>query len=80
MINKIHKIMQNMIEFSKKKTNHPGFIKSVQELLSNELDFPESLFIFSVGDYFLKSSYKHYRKSIGKFAQMNSVMMTDFND
>jgi two-component system, NtrC family, sensor kinase len=59
MINKIHKIMQNMIEFSKKKTNHPGFIKSVQELLSNELDFPESLFIFSVGDYFLKSSYKH---------------------
>ena len=51
--------MHSMIEFSKKKTTYPEFIKNVQELLSNELYFPESLFIFSVDDYFLKSSYKH---------------------
>lgn len=58
MIIRIHSILQSMIEFSKQKTNHLEFIKSVHELLYEKLNLLDSLFILSIGDHFLKSSWQ----------------------
>jgi len=58
MVIRIHKILQSMIEFSKQKTNHLEFIKSIHQLFNDEFNIPNSIFILSLGDHFLKSSYQ----------------------
>ncbi|MDO9578631.1 MAG: ATP-binding protein [Candidatus Cloacimonadales bacterium] len=58
MIIQIHSILQSMIEFSKQKTNHLEFIKRVHSLLYEKFNLPDSLFILSLGDHFLKSYWQ----------------------
>ncbi|MCD4650357.1 MAG: hypothetical protein K8S56_01005, partial [Candidatus Cloacimonetes bacterium] len=60
----IRRISHCMIEFSKQKTNHLKFIKSVHKLLSKELNLPRSVFVLSIENYFLKSSYQSYPEEI----------------
>jgi two-component system, NtrC family, sensor kinase len=58
MIIQIHSIQQNLIEFSKQKTNHLEFIKKVHKLFFDKLNLKKTIFLLSIGDQFFKSSYE----------------------